>query len=279
MTRKMVMKALSETGLANFSFTEAEDGADALEKFNPDSMDLMFVDMKMPRMDGIDFLQHLHTAHANCPPAVMVTAEAQEEVVRDAITRADVDAFLLKPVDADRLRKGLQNIVQAIPERIGAWTVPHGEAAAKALEKVLQDMAGLKLEVTDQEQVVDQGDIVFANITIMGGVQWSLVIGFDGSTASQIASKFAGFEIPFDSPDLGDAVGELANLTAGEVKRMLTTRGLDVEISLPTVVAASNFRTLVQKKRRTTEDVVYYQSELGRLWVGVTVGMASGLIL
>jgi len=65
MTRKMVMKALSETGLANFSFTEAEDGAEALEKFNPACMDLMFVDMKMPRMDGIDFLQHLHTAHAN----------------------------------------------------------------------------------------------------------------------------------------------------------------------------------------------------------------------
>ncbi len=279
MTRKMVMKSLSETGLAAFSFTEAGDGAEALEKFQPGAFDLMFVDMKMPRMDGIEFLQELHTIHVNCPPAVMVTAEAQESVVKDAIDRAKVDAFLLKPVDAERLRKGLANIVQAIPEKAGAWAVPHGDAAAEAFEQILEQMAGLKVKPADESIRFDQGDVVFANITIMGQVQWSLVLGFEGQAASQIASRFAGFEIPFDSPDLGDAVGELANLTAGQAKRILAERGLDVEISLPTVVAANNFRTLVQKKRRTTEDMVYYESEVGPLWAGVTVGMVSGLIL
>jgi CheY-like chemotaxis protein/CheY-specific phosphatase CheX len=279
MTRKMVMKSLSETGLAAFSFTEAGDGAEALEKFQPGSFDLMFVDMKMPRMDGIEFLQELHSIHVNCPPAVMVTAEAQESVVKDAIDRAKVDAFLLKPVDAERLRKGLANIVQAIPEKSGQWSVPHGDAASLALETVLEQTTGMKIQPVLDAIQFDQGDVVFANITIMGQVQWSLVLGFEGQTASQISSKFAGFEIPFESPDLGDAIGEVANLAAGEAKRILAQRGLDVEISLPTVVAANNFRTLVQKKRRTTEDIVYYQSEAGSLWVGVTVGMVSGLIL
>ena len=279
MTRKMVMKALMETGLADFSFTEAEDGLDALEKFRPDEVDLMFVDMKMPRMDGIEFLQRLHELHPGCPPAVMVTAEAKEEAVQDAIARAEVDAFLLKPVDADRMNKGLRSLIQSLPDRTGQWTVPNGDAVAEAFETILAQTCDLMIERDPKGEDIESGDIVFGHISVMGQVQWSVTLGFEGSAAVGAASRFAGMDIPMESPDLGDAIGELANQTAGIIKRLLTQRGLDVEISLPTVMAARDFRTLVQRKRRTSEDHVHYTSGVGRMWAGVTVGIASGLIL
>jgi len=75
-TRKMVMTALDQAGLAKFDFTEAEDGLDALEKFRPDETEIIFTDMHMPRMDGVEFLRRLHSLHKTCPPAVMITGES-----------------------------------------------------------------------------------------------------------------------------------------------------------------------------------------------------------
>lgn len=278
MTRKMIMKSLQETGLADFSFTEAEDGLDAIESYKPDSYDLMFVDMNMPRMDGVSFLQKLKELDGNRPPAVMITAEAQQEIVHDAIARADVDAFLLKPVDTARMLKGLSSLVQSIPDRNSKWSVQNGEIVAEAFQKTVGQMCSLDLREINEDEA-PSGDIVFGMISVVGQVQWSITLGFSGPAAAGVVSKFAGMEIDFDSPDLGDGIGELANLTAGEIKRLLADRGLDVEITLPNVMAARDFRTLVQRKRRTNEDQVHFESELGRMWVGVTVGLATGLIL
>ena len=57
------MKALDLTGLAKFAFTEAEDGLDALEKYRDGDTDIVFVDMNMPRMGGLEFIRELHTRH------------------------------------------------------------------------------------------------------------------------------------------------------------------------------------------------------------------------
>ncbi|MFW5839966.1 MAG: response regulator, partial [Planctomycetota bacterium] len=252
MTRKMIMKSLQETGLADFSFTEAEDGLDAIESYKPDSYDLMFVDMNMPRMDGVSFLQKLKELDGNRPPAVMITAEAQQEIVHDAIARADVDAFLLKPVDTARMLKGLSSLVQSIPDRNSKWSVQNGEIVAEAFQKTVGQMCSLDLREINEDEA-PSGDIVFGMISVVGQVQWSITLGFSGPAAAGVVSKFAGMEIDFDSPDLGDGIGELANLTAGEIKRLLADRGLDVEITLPNVMAARDFRTLVQRKRRTNE--------------------------
>ncbi len=66
-TRKMVMTALNQTGLAEFDFTEANDGIDALAQYRAGQTQLLFVDMNMPRMNGRDFIRKLHTQHDQCP--------------------------------------------------------------------------------------------------------------------------------------------------------------------------------------------------------------------
>ncbi|MBM3958093.1 MAG: response regulator, partial [Gemmatimonadetes bacterium] len=50
--RKMVMRSLAESRLAQFTFTEAQDGADALTKFRDAAFDMLFVDWNMPNMSG-----------------------------------------------------------------------------------------------------------------------------------------------------------------------------------------------------------------------------------
>ena len=50
--RRIVMKGLRHANLAEFEFTEATDGADALAKFDPEQFDMCFVDWNMPNISS-----------------------------------------------------------------------------------------------------------------------------------------------------------------------------------------------------------------------------------
>ncbi len=76
---------------------------------------------------------------------------------------------------------------------------------------------------------------VVACISLVGDIDWSLVVSLPQTTATPLAAMFAGFEVPFDSPDMGDAAGELANLIAGQAKVNLDGIGTVADISLPQV--------------------------------------------
>jgi two-component system chemotaxis response regulator CheY len=277
MTRKMIMKDLNATGLAEFDFVEAEDGVEALEKFRPGELDLLFVDMQMPRKDGVTFLKELRGIHKTAPPSVMITSESAEAKVAAAIREARVDGFLLKPVDIDRLSRGLKKLIDSLPDRGGPSQVPHGQCVPDAMVEMMSQTSQLELREIGEDQGIRSGSIVFGGIAILGGVQWAVILGFQKDAAVQVAERFAGFEIPFDSPDMGDAISELTNIVAGHIKRKLVERGVDVEISLPVVNAAEGFKTLAQ--RNTTCDHRYFDSEVGKMWTAVTVGLNPGLLL
>jgi chemotaxis protein CheX len=78
-------------------------------------------------------------------------------------------------------------------------------------------------------------DGVLGVISLVGEVEWSLVIALSVTTAPALVERFAGFPVEFSSPDMGDAVGELANLLAGEVKVELDRIGIASALSLPQV--------------------------------------------
>ncbi|UCE58925.1 MAG: response regulator [Phycisphaerales bacterium] len=276
-TRKMIIRALEQTGLAEFSFTEAEDGIDALGKYRPGDTEAVFVDMNMPRMGGLEFIRELRSKHKKCPPLVMITAESSRELLAQAINESKVDAFLLKPVNRDRLQAGLRKLVDSIPERSGPCIVPHGECVRQAVQDVLAQACDLGLSVEEVEEAVPSGEVVLAMITLHGGVNWSVLLGFTRESAKAAASRFAGYEVPSDGPDMADAVGEIANIVGGRIKQLLSAKGLAASLSLPTVLGASGFEVLLQHK--STVNYVHFDSPAGRMWTMVAVGMDAGMIL
>jgi two-component system chemotaxis response regulator CheY len=105
--RKLVMRSLTQSGLAKFTFTEAEDGLDALSKFHPDRIDMLFVDWNMPNMSGIDFVRRVRAAHERHVPIVMVTTESSVGKVEEAFDDAGVDGYITKPFTPDVLKQKL----------------------------------------------------------------------------------------------------------------------------------------------------------------------------
>jgi two-component system, chemotaxis family, chemotaxis protein CheY len=106
--RKLVMKALAESRLAQFEFTEATDGEDALAKFNPETIDLVLVDWNMPKMNGVDFVRKVRALGCKRRvPIVMVTTENTMGKVEEALNDAGADSYICKPFTADVLKQKL----------------------------------------------------------------------------------------------------------------------------------------------------------------------------
>ena len=105
--RMMVKNALTKSGYDNF--VEAQDGAEAVKKYDEEKPDMVIMDITMPNMDG---LQALKTIRENDPNAkvVMCTAMGQEGMVVDAIKSGAKD-FIVKPFNADRIVQTVNTIL------------------------------------------------------------------------------------------------------------------------------------------------------------------------
>lgn len=89
---------------------KAEDGPDALdavERFRPD---VIFLDVKMPGMDGLDVLERLGE-DAPGTPVVMISGHGTIETAVEATRKGAYD-FLEKPLDTDRLLVTLRRALE-----------------------------------------------------------------------------------------------------------------------------------------------------------------------
>jgi CheY-specific phosphatase CheX len=146
----------------------------------------------------------------------------------------------------------------------------NADCVPQAAREMILATCGVEIEDVQEGQCACDGGAMVSVISVVGDVEWSVLLGLPKETASGIAAKFAGFEIPFDSADMGDAIGELCNILVGQVKALLDQRGLDVEISLPSVMRAENPEVLVQKDCFSQRS--FFTSSLGPMWTGLIAG-------
>lgn len=61
------------------------------------------------------------------------------------------------------------------------------------------------------------------------------------SLALKITSNMLGVDCDEVNEDLNDAIGEIANMIGGSVKQVLSKGGLDVKLSIPTVISGEDY--------------------------------------
>ncbi len=87
----------------------AEDGTDALERLRSDTYDMVFTDLRMPRMDGYDLLQAIKTEHPQMP-VVVVTGYSVEDG-HDNLLIEKADGFLHKPFKVNEIESILTSLL------------------------------------------------------------------------------------------------------------------------------------------------------------------------
>jgi two-component system, chemotaxis family, chemotaxis protein CheY len=89
---------------AGFYVAEALNGLEALERLLADRFDLLIVDVNMPQMDGISFLQTLRTKAlplSSIPALITSTESAPQRVA--AARAAGANFYAVKPLAAEML--------------------------------------------------------------------------------------------------------------------------------------------------------------------------------
>lgn len=90
--------------------TLAENGRLGLEAAQNNVFDLIFSDIKMPEMDGIELLVHL-TEHNIEAPIVMISGHGNIETAVECIKKGAFD-FIVKPIDLNRLLITVRNALE-----------------------------------------------------------------------------------------------------------------------------------------------------------------------
>jgi len=97
-TRKLMCAVLRKNG---FKALQAEDGVEALELMDRQHVDLVVLDLMMPRMDGFELTRQLRSTWETLP-LLMVTARQEPRDKRRGFI-AGTDDYMTKPVDQQEM--------------------------------------------------------------------------------------------------------------------------------------------------------------------------------
>lgn len=109
---------------------------------------------------------------------------------------------------------------------------------------------------------------VASNITAMlglgGEIRGMLAVHCPATVAMAITSGFLGMDVDSLDDDVKDAIGEIANMVAGNLKTAFAGHGIKLELAIPTSVIGESYRV---------------GGMLGAKRVAVVFGMESGQFL
>ncbi|MDA8565594.1 sigma-54 dependent transcriptional regulator [Schleiferiaceae bacterium] len=132
--RRVLKKILLEEDESN-DIHEAADGKQAIEAFGDGAWDLVFCDIKMPHMDGVEVLERMMAINSEVP-VIMISGHGDINTAVDCLKKGAFD-YLPKPPDLNRLLS----------------TVRH------ALEKktLVQEVKTLKKKVSKKYTMIGEG--------------------------------------------------------------------------------------------------------------------------
>lgn len=108
---RSIRKTLSEIlSFEGYKIDEATDGEEGLKKFKEKTYDVVLCDIKMPKIDGMEFLQKA-TETAPDVPIIMISGHGNIETAVEAVKKGAYD-FIQKPPDLNRLLITIRNAME-----------------------------------------------------------------------------------------------------------------------------------------------------------------------
>jgi len=111
--RKIVQRSLRLAGLDLENVLEADNGEQALAIVKENSVDMIFSDINMPKMDGLEFVRQLQNVDAaKGVPVVMITTEGSQSRVVEALS-AGARGYIRKPFTPDQMKERIAPLLEA----------------------------------------------------------------------------------------------------------------------------------------------------------------------
>ena len=135
-------------------FDSASDAIEGLEKLANDSYDVLLLDINMPEVSGVEFLDQAKKLDHPMPDVIFVTAHEEHAVT--AFEKHAVD-YVLKPFSAERIGKALDFASRKIALERSARTVD----ALPRMQKLTQvQSTRIAIKAKGRVLFIDPGDVV-----------------------------------------------------------------------------------------------------------------------
>ncbi|HEY8958381.1 sigma-54 dependent transcriptional regulator [Chitinophaga sp.] len=276
---KSIRKTLTEIlTYEGYKIDEAADGMEGFKMFQAKSYDAVLCDIKMPKMDGLEFLEKAREVNGDIP-IIMVSGHGNIDTAVEAVKKGAYD-YISKPPDLNRLlitlrnamdkstlvteTKTLRRKVNKVPEMIGQ-SAPILKIR-ETIEKVAPTDA--RVLVTGENGVGKElvarwlhersnraaGPMVEVNCAaIPGELIESELFGHEkGSFTSAVKQRIGKFEQASGGTLFLDEIGDMSLSAQAKVLRALqegkiTRVGGDKEISVDVRVVAATNKDLLQE--------------------------------
>jgi len=157
---KAIRKALTEILSAEgYKTEEASDGEEGLKKFKERSYDVVLCDIKMPKLDGIEFLQKATESNADVP-VIMISGHGNIETAVDAVKKGAFD-YISKPPDLNRMLITIRNAMDR------SSLVTETKVLKRRVNRV-QDMIGESNPIKKIKETIEKVAPTDARILITG---------------------------------------------------------------------------------------------------------------
>ena len=93
--RKLILTTLE--GVSSFDLHQASDGEEAVQTARREGPRLVFLDIDMPRMDGIEACRQMRAEPVMEGAKIVMLTASSEDSARDRAAAAGADRFLTKP--------------------------------------------------------------------------------------------------------------------------------------------------------------------------------------
>jgi DNA-binding NtrC family response regulator len=116
--RRILEEIVKRSGFEALTAESGAKGLDVLRAPGGSTIELVVLDLMMPEMDGIEFLENLQGVRGDLPVIVQTSQGSIETVIK--AMRAGADDFVVKPVSPERLKVSMQNLlkVNALTEEV-----------------------------------------------------------------------------------------------------------------------------------------------------------------
>src|SRR5215510_3880987 len=288
---KAIRKTLSEIlSFEGYKLDEASDGEEGLKKFKEKTYDLVLCDIKMPKLDGIEFLQKAGDTNPDIP-IIMISGHGNIETAVEAVKKGAYD-YISKPPDLNRLLITIRNAMEKNS------LVTETKVLKRKVSRV-QEMVGTSAPIVKIKDTIDKVATTDARILVTGenGVGKELVARWvheksnratgplvevncaaipselieselfgheKGSFTSAVKQRIGKFEQASGGTLFLDEIGDMSlpaqakvlrALQEGVISRIGSGKALEVDVR---IVAATN-KTLEQEisAGRFREDLLY----------------------
>ncbi len=261
-----------------YTTVEASDGEAGLAQFSAGNYDLVLCDIKMPKIDGIEFLQKAKEINPDVP-VIIISGHGNIETAVDAVKKGAFD-FIAKPPDLNRLlitirnamdktslvkeTKVLRKKVSRIQEIIGESTPI--QKIKETIEKVAatdarvlvtgENGSGKELVAKWLHEMSNrsQGPLIEVNCAaIPSELIESELFGHEkGSFTSAVKQRIGKFEQAQGGTLFLDEIGDMSLSAQAKVLRALqegkiTRVGGDKEIAVDVRVVAATNKDLIKE--------------------------------